>query len=265
MLECYAVMRKFKNPVKNIGYFMYRWITPFFDPLHTINSLPNFPGYFKDLAAYSKMKGAEPIKLLDTYPILYEKSSGTPFDAHYFYEAVWAFKKIYATRPKEHIDIASKLILGGLLSVITKVTYVDFHPLKIGLENFTFKKGDILSLPFKKNSISSLSCLNTAEHIGLGRYGDKLDPFGTKKACKELAKVLAPKGNLFFSGPVGCERVCFNAHRVNSPKKIVEYFKDLKLVELSAIDDQNNFIENIAIETLENSSFANGLFWFTKK
>lgn len=244
---------------------MYRWVTPFFDPLHSINSLPNFPGYFKDMITYSKMKGAEPIKLLDTYPILHEKSSGTPFDAHYFYQDVWAFKKIYATKPIEHVDIASKLILAGLLSVITKVTYLDFHPLKIGLENFTFKKGDILSLPFKKNSILSLSCLNVAEHIGLGRYGDKLDPYGTKKACRELARVLAPKGNLFFSVPVGKPRVYFNAHRVSLPSQIIKYFRDLKLVELSAIDDQNNFIENIDIETLENSNFANGLFWFTKK
>ncbi len=258
-------MRKFNNPVKNLGYFMYRWVTPIFDPLHTINSLPNFPGYFKDMLTYSKMKGAEPIKLLNTYPILYEKSSGTPFDAHYFYQDIWAFKKIYSDRPQEHFDISSKLIFAGLLSAITKVTYVDFHPLKITLKNFIFKKGDIVSLPFKKNSISSLSCLNVAEHIGLGRYGDKLDPYGTKKACKELARILAPGGNLYFSGPVGYERVCFNAHRVNSPKKIVEYFKDLELVELSAIDDQNNFVENIGIETLENSSFACGLFHFIKK
>ncbi len=160
------------------------------------------------MIAYSKMKGSEPIKLLDTYPVLYEKSSGTPFDPHYFYQHVWAFKK---------------------------------------------------------NSISSLSCLNVAEHIGLGKYGDKLDPYGTKKACGELAKILAPGGNLYFSGSVGYERVCFNAHRVNSPKKIVEYFKDLELVELSAIDDQNKFVENIDIEILENSSFACGLFHFIKK
>lgn len=258
-------MRKFNNPVKDLGYFIYRWVTPIFDPLQTIRSLPNFPSYFKDILTYSKMKGAEPIKLLETYPILYEKTSGTPFDPHYFYQDIWAFKKIYANKPKEHFDISSKLIFAGLLSGITKVIYVDYHPIKINLKNFTFKKGDIVSLPFKDNSVLSLSCLNVAEHIGLGRYGDKLDPYGTKKACKELARILAPGGNLFFSGPMGKERVCFNAHRVNSPKKIFEYFKDLKLIELSAIDDQNNFVENIDIETLENSSFACGLFWFTKQ
>ncbi len=258
-------MRKFNNPIKDLGYFIYRWCTPIIDPYFIVKSLPNFPGYFRDMISYSKMKGAEPINLMDTYPVLYEKSSGTPFDAHYFYQDIWAFKKIYKDKPKEHFDISSKLIFAGLLSAITQVTYVDYHPLKISLKNFAFKQGDIISLPFKKNSISSLSCLNVAEHIGLGRYGDKLDPYGTKRACKELQGILATGGNLYFSVPVGKPRVCFNAHRVNSPKKILEYFKELKLVELSAIDDQNNFVENIDIETLENSSFACGLFHFTKK
>ncbi len=258
-------MRRFNNPVKNIAYLIYRWIAPVADPLMIKSSLSNFPGYFKDMITYSKMKGAEPINLINTYPILSEKSSGTPFDAHYFYQDIWAFKKIYKDKPKEHFDIGSKLMFAGLLSAITQVTYLDYHPLKIKLKNFSFKQGNIISLPFKKNSILSLSCLNVAEHIGLGRYGDKLDPYGTKKACKELQRILAPKGNLYFSVPAGKPRVCFNAHRVNSPKKIIEYFKGLKLVELSAIDDQNNFIENIDIETLENCSFACGLFWFTKK
>lgn len=110
-------MRRFNNPTKNIAYFIYRWITPIADPLMLKSSLPNFPK-----------------KLINTYPILYEKSSGTPFDAHYFYQNIWAFKKINKNKPKEHFDISSKLIFAGLLSAITKVTYVDFHPLKIVLK-----------------------------------------------------------------------------------------------------------------------------------
>ncbi|OGE42676.1 hypothetical protein A3B45_00365 [Candidatus Daviesbacteria bacterium RIFCSPLOWO2_01_FULL_39_12] len=201
---------------------------------------------------------------MNTYPILYEKSSGTPFDVHYFYQDIWAFKKIYKNRPKEHFDVASKLIFAGLLSAITKITYVDYHPLKIKLKNFTFKQGDIVSLPFKRNSISSLSCLNVAEHIGLGRYGDKLDPYGTKKACRELARILVKGGNLYFSVPVGKPRLVFNAHRVHSPAQIINYFKSLTLVETSAVTDELEFEENITLEKLENSTYACGLFHFKK-
>jgi hypothetical protein len=112
--------------------------------------------------------------------------------------------------------------------------------------------------------VSSISCLNVAEHIGLGRYGDALDPDGTKKACAELERVLMPGGNMYFSVPLGRPRLCFNAHRIHSPAQIFEYFKGLKLVELSGINDRGEFIKDIKSSVLEKSDFACGLFHFTK-
>lgn len=257
-------MRKFNNPIKDFGFFIYRWTTPLIDPLMIIKSLPNLPVFFRDMIIYSKMKGAEPIKLMDTYPVLSEKTAETPFDSHYFYQDIWAYKKIYATKPKAHTDVGSRIIFVGLLSAITKTTFIDIRPLNVNLENFESLRGTLLAMPYKNSSVSSLSCLHVAEHIGLGRYGDPLDPFGTKKACKELSRILALGGNLFFSLPVGKPRLCFNAHRIHTPKQIISYFKKLKLVELSGVDDNGNFIKNIDIDILENSNYACGLFWFTK-
>ncbi len=95
---------------------------------------------------------------------------------------------------------------------------------------------------------SMLTCCRTY-HIGLGRYGDPLDPEGTIKAINELKRVLvlAVGGNLYFSLPVGSPRLCFNAHRIHSPGQILEYFSDLKLVEFSGVDDKGNFLENIIL------------------
>ena len=45
-------------------------------------------------------------------------------------------------------------------------------------ENVDFVIGDITNLPFEKESISNISSLSVIEHIGLGRYGDKIDLFG---------------------------------------------------------------------------------------
>ncbi len=257
-------MRKFNNPIKDFGYFVYRWTSPLVDLLQLKTGILNFHYFFHDIIIYSKMKGAEPIKLMDTYPILSEKTPETPFDSHYFYQDIWAYKKIYSAKPKTHTDVGSRVIFVGLLSTITKTTFIDIRPLNVSLENFESLKGTILSIPYKDNSVSSLSCLHVAEHIGLGRYGDPLDPLGTKKACKELSRILSYGGNLFFSLPVGKPRLCFNAHRIHSPKQIISYFKKLKLVELSGIDDSGKFIENIDIDILENSDYACGLFWFTK-
>jgi hypothetical protein len=51
-----------------------------------------------------------------------------------------------------------------------------------------------------------------------------------------------------MENPVGKQKTNFNAHRVHSPRTIIDYFKDLKLIELSGITDSGEFIENIDID-----------------
>jgi hypothetical protein len=211
------------------------------------------------------LNGAERIEIVNTYPCIHDKTQTSGFDVHYFYQDIWAFKKIYESKVDHHVDVGSRVDFVGFLTAITKVTFIDIRPLMANLENLCSRKGDILSMPFENNSVLSLSCLHVAEHIGLGRYGDPLDPLGTKKACKELTRILAIGGNLYFSLPVGKPKLCFNAHRIHHPQQIIEYFSDLELVELSGVDDEGNFIKNIDITILENSDYACGLFHFAKK
>src|ERR1035437_9128085 len=75
------------------------------------------------------------------------------------------------------------------------------------------------SFQYRIKVLVSVSCLHVAEHIGLGRYGDPIDPLGTNKALLELQRVLAPGGVLLFSMPVGRERVEFNAQRIWDPRR----------------------------------------------
>ncbi len=213
---------------------------------------------------YKHLTNKEKLKISDFYPCINDNKQKTPFDAHYFYQGVWAFKKIKESRIKNHVDVGSEIGWLGLLSTITKVSVIDIRPFKTDLRDLIVKKGDILNMPFKDNSVISLSSLHVAEHIGLGRYGDKLDPNGTEKACRELTRVLAVNGNLYFSIPVGKQKTCFNAHRIHTPKTIIGYFKDLELVELSGVIDSGEFIENIDIALLEKSRYACGLFLFKK-
>jgi hypothetical protein len=133
------------------------------------------------------------------------------------------------------------------------------------VKNLESKKGSILDLPYEDDSLESISCLHVAEHVGLGRYGDPLDPLGTKKAAVELGRCLARGGNLFFSVPVGKPRVCFNAHRIHAPGQILDYFGGLKLVELSGTDDDKQFRENVDVDILANGRYGCGMFWFTKE
>jgi len=259
-------MKKFDSKSKNIAYLLYRWTRPLFDLVSFTRAVPGYFWYARDYLLYRSMANSEQITLANSYPILTERTTDhdTAFDRHYFYQGVWATRKVKGFSHNEHVDVGSQLNFVGGLSAIKKVTFIDIRPVSIQLPNFFSKAGDLLSLPYRDNEISSLSCLHVVEHVGLGRYGDKLDPEGSKKACKELQRVLAPGGDLLFSGPIGKSRICFNAHRIHSTAQIIGYFNELQLVELSGITDSGDFLENINVTKLESSDFACGLFHFKK-
>jgi hypothetical protein len=254
------VNRQFRKRENTI----YRWITPLFDPKQLLRAFPRYVSFYEDLRRYSRLAGAEEIRTENIYPCIHDKTQTTSFDKHYFYQDIWAFKKIHAAKPSSHVDVGSRVELVGFLTAITHVTFIDIRPLIANLENFDSRSGTILSMPYKANSVNSLSCLHVAEHVGLGRYGDPLDPQGTKKSCKELARVLAKGGNLYFSLPVGTPRLCFNAHRIHSPKQILNYFADLHLLEFSGVDDDGSFLTNAKMDSFETLNYGCGFFHFTK-
>ena len=257
-------MRVFKSNTKNIGYLVYRLATPFFDPIKFVRGISAYFWFFRDWRRYKSKAPSAQIAGMNLCPVLGDKTTLTPFDAHYFFQDSWAFGNILAKRPGVHVDIGSSYQISAYLSKIVKTVFVDFRPIDTKMKNLEIKQGDILDLPFENNSIESLSCLSVAEHIGLGRYGDGINPDGTRKACKELSRVLAEGGNLYFSLPIGKERLCFNAHRIHSPVTILNYFKDLALVQFSVVDDNDVFSENVDPKKFEDINYGCGLFMFTK-
>lgn len=213
---------------------------------------------------YRKMAGAEPISLIDTFPVVDERTSTTKIDPSYFYQANWALRRIYASGVNEHVDVGSQSNFVGMLAAIMPVTFIDIRPLAVSVPNLKVKKGTILDMPYKDNEVTSLSCLHVIEHIGLGRYGDPLDPYGMKKAAEELTRVLAVGGKLCLSLPVGKPRLNFNSQRISSPSTIINYFKNLRLLEFSGVDDEGHFIEDADIAAFEKLYCGCGLFIFQK-
>lgn len=239
------------------------WLLAFIYPRPLIG-LFNLPRFFSHLRRYRKTYGAENIGWADMQPCLGDWSTHTPFDAHYFYQGAWLSRQLAQSTPVKHVDIGSSVLCISVLSAWVDTIFVDYRPLKADLPGLSSVAGNILDLSFPDDSIESLSCLHVIEHIGLGRYGDPIDPKGSVKAARELQRVLRPGGKLYLSLPVGRERICFNAHRVHSPDSVVKMFPQLKLDEFSYVDDQGQLRVHQILSAANNLEYGCGLFVFEK-
>src|SRR5436190_19176355 len=227
-------MRRLLRPLFNAA------ATAGFD-IHRAATLRRLPRFLRHAADYRrKADGRFPLTLSDLEPVLtdFAAEAGTA-RGHYFHQDLWAARRIFARRPRQHVDIGSR-IDGFVAHVLTfmPVTVVDIRALESTVEGLTFVRGDMCRLDFfASGSVESVSCLHAIEHVGLGRYGDPVDARGWHVALRELARVLAPGGRLYLGTPIGRERLCFNSQRVFSPVTIIDVLSDLALVGFSAVDD----------------------------
>lgn len=227
-----------------------------------------FAADFKKFAEASAASPSRfPVRWEDRLPFLHDKTSRTGFDRHYVYHTAWAARVLAKTRPSRHIDVSSLLYFAGIVSAFVPTEFYDYRPADLILDNLKAGSANLLALPFADRSVESLSCMHVIEHIGLGRYGDPLDPDGDLKSMAELRRVLAPGGTLLFVVPVGRPRVVYNAHRIYSAGQVKEAFKDLEIKDFALIPDDPALggLVSPATDDLANSqTYGCGCFWFQR-
>lgn len=194
--------------------------------------------------AYRAYRAAAPAEwqpaLRDLWPCLGDDTGTTEIEPTYFYQDAWAFERIVRARPSAHVDVGSHHKYVALLSRVLPVTMVDIRPLSLPLEGLAFQGGSILALPFPDGSVASLSSLCVVEHVGLGRYGDPIDPDGHRRALAELRRVLAPGGDLYVSVPIGeWSRVHFNAHRAFTEVQVLEWLAPLQVIDRAYVSERS--------------------------
>lgn len=228
------------------------------------------PRFARELRRYAALAdgGRFPLRTADLFPILtdYDEQAGE-VAGHYFHQDLWAARKVFERRPASHLDIGSRLdgFVAHVLSFMP-VTVVDIRPLDSTIPGLSFVRSDATMLAqFPDHSVESVSSLHAVEHFGLGRYGDPIDPEACFSAMRALSRVLAPGGRLYFSVPVGRERVQFNAHRVFAPTTVIESFGDLRLLSFAAIDDRWTFHPAADPSDFSAATYSCGLFEFTRE
>jgi hypothetical protein len=209
-----------------------------------------------------------PLRWRDRYPCLNERTATASFEPHYTFHTAWAARVLAELRPERHVDIASSLMFVVTLSAFVPVDYYDYRPARLSLAGLTPRAADLTQLPFPDRSIPSLSCMHAVEHVGLGRYGDPLDPLGDFAAMRELERVVAPGGSLLFVVPVGTPRVCYNAHRIYGFEQVAESFRELRLRQFALIPDGaeqgGGLILDAPPELVARQRYACGCFWLER-
>jgi len=245
-------------------------LAAFGDPRVPIRALRGVPSFLRNLRTYRARAAEAPRSLRLRWPLLYPRladryEQAGQAEGHYFHQDIWAARRIHEAEPPLHVDVGSRLdgFVAHLLA-FRSVLAVDIRPLSTSQPGLQFIQADVCSLPFGDRELPSVSCLHAMEHVGLGRYGDDVDPVGCFTGMRELQRVLAPGGRLYFSVPVGRERVEFDAHRVLAPATVTASFPELRLVEFAAVDDDGRYREGVRPSDFADANYACGLFLFER-
>jgi hypothetical protein len=196
-------------------------------------------------------------------------STAASVDPHYFTQDIHVARTILAAAPDRHVDVGSRIDgFVSHLAVFREVEIVDIRPEPPKLDrNIRFHQGDLMNPSGELRELtSSLSCLHTLEHLGLGRYGDEIDPNGYRTGLNTLAAMLKPQGTLYVSVPVGKPRVVFNAHRIFAPEELVATApKRLHLSTFDLIDDTGNLTCNARFSQAQDLHYGCGIYTFVKQ
>lgn len=204
-------------------------------------------------------------------PRLNDATTDTSFNKDYIYHSAWAARRVAAVSPDFHTDFSSNLYLAAILSAFVPVKFYDYRLPALNLPNLEIGFIDLTKLPFADNSIPCVSCLSVVEHVGLGRYGDPIDPDGDLKSIQEIQRVVKEGGSILLNVPIAeTPLICFNAHRIYSIEQILNLFEGYKLEDFLFIHRGSRYSKNTSDPTPDelaaynNGKYASGCFHFIK-
>lgn len=257
----FNIKRSIKRALNKLGLFR---LQP--GPIQDLERLRNFRGQFDKFLAQDTIRKL-PVEWNERYPCFEDATANTSFDRHYVFHPAWAARVLARTAPALHHDFSSTVNFATMVSAFIPVKFFDYRPIGFNLTGLQSDFADLTKLVIPSHSLASVSCMHVVEHIGLGRYGDPLDPDGDVKAIDELKRVTAKSGDLLFVVPVGRPRVQFNAHRIYGYHQILELFAPFELVEFTLIPDSEkdgNLVVSASNSVVGAQEYGCGCFWFRK-
>jgi hypothetical protein len=216
--------------------------------------IAGMPKFRTDLATFKRQQASSRDEFAEgKIDVRFEndEQGGTAL-GHYFHQDLLVARKIHARRPLRHVDVGSRVDgFVAHVAVFRPIEIIDIRPLENEIPNIVVREAD-LSAPLPPDLIDccdSLSCLHALEHFGLGRYGDPISFEGYRAGFSNLHLILQPGGTLYFSVPMGPQRVEFNSQRVFSLPFLLQLISPLyRIRSFSYVDEKGRLNEDIDLE-----------------
>jgi SAM-dependent methyltransferase len=240
-------------------------------PLFTF--LKGMPAFLREYREIRRQAGPADFPFGAFYPCLEDRSqeSGTA-TGHYFHQDLLVAGRIFHNNPVRHVDIGSRI--DGLVAHVAsfrQIEVLDIRDLQSPVANIRFRQADLMNRNFSwVEDYDSVSCLHALEHFGLGRYGDRIDYRGHLMGWENIHRMLKAGGKLYFSVPIGDQRIEFNAHRVFSVPYLLKMIEGrYRLDAFSYVNDAGDLVRDPALtgDAVENSfscHYGCGIFELTK-
>ena len=199
------------------------------NPLKTASFANGLARYiFQFIRFRARSKKANINQHLKISPILsdYAKEAGDS-KSLYFLQDLSCSQYVLDKAPGRHIDVGSRL--DGFIAQICAsrpIEVMDIRPNETQIKNIHFTQADICKLrPELAGSYDLVTSLHALEHIGLGRYGDPIDPNGFTKGLENCRRLAKSQGEVLISLPIAStarDTTEFNAQRIFSSRTILE-------------------------------------------
>lgn len=196
--------------------------------------------YLNSMAAENPLRGLPARIVGDAW--------GDPIEllSHYSAFGYWAAAKLAAGGRRFRIlDLGSPKTQNAIFSASHELTAVVLADCSDRFSSVNYVLHDVSNrLPFPDKAFDYFTSTVSLSLIGLGRYGDRLDPDCLPRFISELGRVMSDDGRLLFSLTSGPNLLAFNNGWFLDFETIKHLFGDWVLVE-AVVDNWSSPKEKI--------------------
>jgi len=246
-----------------------------FNPATLFKTLRYLPRFLRDLSEFKAQARTDgiPVQFKHIFPVFVDYSKSV-VNKHYWFQDIYVASKVIAdSRTSDdfrHIDIGSRLegVITSLISAGVPLTFGDINLPKVPFPNAEARFIDLQKMTPEQFAIAkSVSCLHVIEHLGLGKYGDAIDPNGHRRVFADFSRVLTPGTKLYISSPTSKRPgIVFNGGRHLDPMQMISDATDagFAVEESGFVQDDWSFIVNATAEQMLGSEYGCLILCLTK-